>query len=192
MTPSKDRAETAHDRLTASVVIKTVNEQPLAFRVARREDAAAVHAIRVAAADELTHRHGDGRWARVTPERILRKHIASKNVHVAECGEALATYALKRRRIGFYDPAWFAHPGDDAIYLTDMAVRPDIQRRGVGRAVMAAIDEFARSLGCGAVRFDAYDAAAGAGRFYEKCGYTCVHRGSVNGVGLEYFEKVLR
>ncbi len=127
MTLSKDRAVTAQSprgRPTASVVINTANEQPLTFRLARQQDAAAVHAIRVAAADELSHRHGDGRWSRVTPQRILRKHIASKNVHVAECGEALATYALNRRRIGFYDTAWFAHPGDDAIYLTDMAVRP--------------------------------------------------------------------
>jgi hypothetical protein len=41
------------------------------------------------------------------------------------------------------------------------------------------------------VRFDAYDALAGAGAFYQKCGYELVHNGSFNGVPLEYYEKLL-
>ncbi|MEE9253373.1 MAG: GNAT family N-acetyltransferase, partial [Pseudomonadales bacterium] len=113
-------------------------------------------------------------------------------LHVVELdGGIVATFTLSPRQIGFYRKGWFANPGDAALYLTNMAVRPEVQRRGIGRWIMGQIEDLARGSGCGAVRFDAYDADAGAGEFYQKCGYACVHRGSIGGTALQFYERTL-
>jgi hypothetical protein len=56
---------------------------------------------------------------------------------------------------------------------------------------MAWIGELGRREGRRAIRLDAYEAPAGAGAFYRKCGYTLVLRGSFKEVPLEYYEKRL-
>jgi ribosomal-protein-alanine N-acetyltransferase len=73
----------------------------------------------------------------------------------------------------------------------DMAVRPDRQRRGVGRRSMELAEQIARRVGLRAIRLDAYAGPAGAGEFYQSCGYAMVHAGAFKGVALEYFEKLL-
>ena len=148
--------------------------------------------MRLAAADDLTMRHGTGHWSTVSTLATTKKHIAANIVHVARTDRVVGTFTLSQRKIAFYRKAWFAFPDAASLYLTNMAVDPAFQRTGIGRAIMVQIEHLARERSCRAIRFDAYDGPAGAGRFYEKCGYTCVHRGSVNDVALEYFEKVLR
>lgn len=56
---------------------------------------------------------------------------------------------------------------------------------------MSEIETLAISKSIHSIRFDAYNANAGAGKFYEKCGYQLVHKGSFNSVDLLYFEKIL-
>ena len=56
---------------------------------------------------------------------------------------------------------------------------------------MELAERLAQRAGLRAIRLDAYGGPAGAGRFYEKCGYRLVHTGEMRGVLLEYFEKVL-
>lgn len=149
--------------------------------------------IRVRAARVLTRDHGRGHWATVNTVRTLKKRAAEQRLWAVDEGESpIATFTLAESKIHFYRLSWFAHPEHPALYLTDMAVHPDYQRKGVGRWCMREIERIARGRAARAVRFDAYDAAAGAGPFYEKCGYTLVHRGSFRGTPLRYYEKTLR
>ncbi len=162
------------------------------FRLAQLADAKDVRALQAAAAEKLTDEFGPGFWSSVRTLQTLRKHIEKERIHLArENGQTCGSFTLNQTKIGFYRKAWFQKPDDPALYLTDMAIHPDHQRRGLGRAVMAEIERLARKAGCKAVRFDAYDGDVGAGPFYEKCGYSEVHRGPVGATKLVYFEKVL-
>jgi GNAT superfamily N-acetyltransferase len=72
-----------------------------------------------------------------------------------------------------------------------MAVTPEIQRRGIGRLCIESALEVAKKWPADAIRLDAYDADAGAGEFYRKCGFCEVGRASYRDVPLIYFEWLL-
>ena len=88
------------------------------------------------------------------------------------------------------DTAYFTRV-HQPLYLVDMAVKPDLQRTGIGRYMLQEVTSFAKSWPAQAVRLDAYDTPAGAGEFYRKCGYR--ERGHViyKGTPLIYFELML-
>ena len=72
-----------------------------------------------------------------------------------------------------------------------MAVAPDRQGGGVGRALLAEAARVAAEWPADAVRLDAFDAVAGAGPFYAKCGFTEVGRASYRAVPLIYYELLI-
>src|SRR5262245_29318998 len=93
--------------------------------VAGVDDLAAVRAIRLAAAADLTSRHGPGGWSRVHTLHTLRKHQAERAVLVVASGpNPVATFTLARAKPGFYHQAWFADPRATAVYVSNMAVLP--------------------------------------------------------------------
>jgi len=75
------------------------------------------------------------------------------------------------------------------LYLTSMAVAPDVQRQGVGRQCVDEARRIARRWPGEAIRLDAWD--AGAGDFYRKCGFGEVGRASYRNAPLIYFEMLL-
>lgn len=77
------------------------------------------------------------------------------------------------------------------VYLTDMAVDPAVQRTGIGRQLLEYAASVTRSWPADAIRLDSYDANAGAGPFYAKCGLREVGRVTYRGTPLIYFEMVL-
>jgi ribosomal protein S18 acetylase RimI-like enzyme len=72
-----------------------------------------------------------------------------------------------------------------------MAVRPGFQRRGLGRNCVDEAVRVAREWPADAIRLDAYDADAGAGAFYAKCGFTETGRATYRSTPLVYYELVL-
>ena len=72
-----------------------------------------------------------------------------------------------------------------------MAVHPELQRNGIGRLLLNEAEEIARAWPADAVRLDAFDATAGAGPFYAKCGYREVARVVYKKDPLIYFEQIL-
>jgi GNAT superfamily N-acetyltransferase len=70
-------------------------------------------------------------------------------------------------------------------------VAPDRQRRGLGRDLVREAISVARAWPSQAIRLDAYDAPAGAGAFYLKCGFREVGRVTYRKVPLIYFELLL-
>jgi GNAT superfamily N-acetyltransferase len=95
-------------------------------------DAPAIAAIRTAAADVLTARYGEGRGhARCPLTRCGPRcvgHVLVARLH----GTAVATLTLQSRKPGSIDASAFTNVSR-ALYLVDMAVDPELQRRGVGR-----------------------------------------------------------
>jgi GNAT superfamily N-acetyltransferase len=82
-------------------------------------------------------------------------------------------------------------PVKKAIYLTGMAVLPPLQRQGIGRLLIRRAVEEARAWPAEAIRLDAFDADAGAGPFYSRCGFRETARILYRKNPLIYFELVL-
>lgn len=167
----------------------------LAFDLARDEDAAAITAVRVRAAEHLTAGFGRGHWSSIATERgivqALQLPLHRSRTLVARDGpRILGTLRIATRKPWAIDAAYFSEV-PQPIYLTDMAVDPLVQRTGVGRALLAEAAHEVRRWPGQAIRLDAYDAPAGAGGFYRSCGYREVGRVVFRGVPLVYFELLL-
>ena len=65
------------------------------------------------------------------------------------------------------------------------------REKSVDRALLAEAEAEVRQWPGQAIRLDAYDAPAGAGDFYRKCGFREVGRVVYRGVPLVYFELLL-
>lgn len=162
---------------------------PLAL--ATPADAPAIAALRTAVAEHLTQEHGRGHWSSVVSERGVLQAMRTARVFVLRRRARLvATLCLATRKPWAIDAAYFTACATP-IYLTDMAVAPPMQRRGIGRRCMDEASDFARAWPGDAIRLDAYDADAGAGEFYAKCGFCEVGRVTYRQTPLVYFEMVL-
>lgn len=156
--------------------------------LATPDEASAIAAIRVRAADDLTERHGAGHWSSLATERsVLAGFRTSKPVVARDGGEVVGTLSLQTKKPWAIDPSYFA-PSKRPWYLTNMAVDPARQREGIGRALLDAARDFVVEWGGDAIRLDAYDHTAGAGEFYVRCGYAEVGRATYRIVPLIYYE----
>ena len=163
----------------------------LSFAIAGLDDSRAISALRNAAARALTVRYGRGHWSGETTERGVVFSMKYAQVWIAQRGKSIVgTFRLATKKPWAIDRAYFA-PSIRPLYLTDMAVTPTLQGRGVGRRCLVQAVEATRDWAGDAIRLDAYDAEAGAGEFYEKCGFMQVGRVSYRGTPLVYYEQVL-
>jgi GNAT superfamily N-acetyltransferase len=155
------------------------------------DDAEAVAAVRNAAADHLTRQFGVGHWSGLTTAAAVLRGINSSRVLVARDGATVVgTLRLATKRPWAIDVASYS-PSERPLYLVDMAVLPTMQRQGAGRTLLEAAATAARAWQGTAIRLDAYNHPAGAGGFYEKCGFREVGRAGYRGVPLVYYEFLL-
>jgi GNAT superfamily N-acetyltransferase len=166
--------------------------RPLRVERADASLAEAVAAVRNAAADRLTSLYGHGHWSGHCSERgVLGDMRHGAVVHVALAGDdVVGTMTLGTRKPWAIDPKYF-DASLQPLYLTNMAVAPDRQRRGVGRACLLEAARVAAAWPADAIRLDAFDAAAGAGTFYAKCGFREAGRNTYRSVPLIYYELLI-
>lgn len=139
----------------------------------------------------LVRDFGPGHWAGKSTERGLRFEMTRGRFFVARVrGRIVATLCLATRKPWSIDPAYFT-PVKRPLYLSSMAILPRRQRKGVGRACLDEALRLAREWPAQSIRLDAYDAPAGAGGFYARCGYREVGRVVYRKVPLVYYERVL-
>ena len=163
----------------------------LSFIIADEADVRLVTGIRMAVAADLTRRYGHGHWSSTPTERSVLRDIKTSRVLLARRGrQAVATLRLATKKPWAIDVAYFS-PCRRPLYLTDMAVVPAVQRRGIGRRCLEQADVVAREWPADAIRLDAYDGPAGAGSFYAKCGYREVGRVTYRKTPLVYYERLL-
>jgi Acetyltransferases len=144
----------------------------LSFAEATEVDAPAIAALRVATAAELTERYGRGHWSGEATERGVIAGMHEAKIWIAWRGGVLVgAFRLSTMKPWAIDKSWFA-PSTAPLYLTDMAVRPDQQRLGIGRRCLAKAIEVATEWPADAIRLDAYDAEAGAGRSTRSASFT--------------------
>ncbi|HEY1160609.1 MAG TPA: GNAT family N-acetyltransferase [Terracidiphilus sp.] len=166
----------------------------LAFAAATNSDAAELAALHSAAAEDLTRRFGQGFWSSPPTERgilaNMRKPKFSRIIVAHSRRRIVGTLRLATKKPWAIDTAYFT-PAARPLYLTGMAVHPDLQSEGVGRLLLKEAEAVARAWPADAIRLDAFDAAAGAGAFYAKCGYRQVASVVYKKDPLLYFELIL-
>jgi ribosomal protein S18 acetylase RimI-like enzyme len=154
-------------------------------------DSRAIAALRNASAVQLTKEFGHGPWSSEATEDGVRRRMQTATIYLHRRGASLiAMLALSTRKPLAIDPTCFT-PVSQPLYLTDMAVHPYFQRDGIGRTCLEAVDHLVRGWPGDGIRLDAYDAPAGAGEFYRRCGYEERGQATYRGTRLVYFEHLL-
>lgn len=164
---------------------------PLRLELATHDDVAELVALHIATAERLTAEFGKGSWSSSPTERGVRFHMKIARVYAARGGQGIVgTLALQTRKPWAIDRKYFT-ACKRPLYLTSMAVRPELQRRGIGRKCLEEAVRLGREWPADSICLDAWDADAGAGAFYAKCGFREVARASFKGTPLVYFEMLL-
>ena len=161
------------------------------FQPATAGDAVILAAMHTAIAEHLTGLHSPGPWSSRTTEKGVLYAMRVSQVFVAREGsEIVATLQLATKKPWAIDTSYFAACARP-LYLLGMAVAPGKQRQGIGRRCLEAAREIAKALPADAIRLDAYDAKAGAGPFYARCGFKEVGRVTYRNAPLIYYELLL-
>jgi len=163
----------------------------LAFSTATPADARELAALHTVVADNLTHHYGHGFWSSASTERGVLSGMRHARVLIARNGKTIVgTLRLQTKKPWAIDVSYFTQV-EKALYLTGMAVLPQMQRKQIGRKLLEEALKHAREWPAKAIRLDAFDADAGAGGFYAKCGFREVARVVYRRDPLIYFEFML-
>jgi GNAT superfamily N-acetyltransferase len=163
----------------------------LTFEPATASDATALAALYTAVAEDLTRRYGCGPWSSKRTEKGVQFAMRTSRVFlVREDAEIVGTFRLATKKPWAIDTTCFT-AGQKPLYLQDMAVVPARQRKGIGRRCLERACDTAQAWPADAIRLDAFDAAAGAGAFYARCGFAEVGRVTYRKTPLIYYEVLL-
>src|SRR6185295_8316797 len=92
-------------------------------------------------------------------------------VRIGRVGKKIYTVLrLAPKKPWAIDVSYFT-PVKRPLYLTGMAVSVAHQGKGLGRVALEDAVKIASAWPADAIRLDAWDAVAGAGGFYAKCGF---------------------
>ena len=154
-------------------------------------DVETIAALRLAIAARLTEDFGTGPWSSAGTEKGVLHSMRHSNVFVCWRREKIiGVVELGIKKPWAIDKSYFT-VCNRPLYLTGMAVAPEHQRNGIGRAMLEAATKMAVEWPSDAIRLDAYDAAAGAGKFYASCGFCEMGRVTYRGAPLIYYERLL-
>ncbi len=158
--------------------------------LARPADVPEIVALRSAAAARLTREFGPGHWSRPSTAANEREGMRRGHTYVLREGTRIVAALRLVPRKPPEHRQWFTDCRRP-LYLPGMAVAADCQRRGIGRRCLEDVVRLAREWPADAIRLDAYDAPAGAGPFYERCGFREAGRRLFFGAPIIYYEMML-
>ena len=156
------------------------------------DDAPALATLHSSVAEHLTSLHGNGPWSAKTTEKGVLYAMRHSKIFVARHGDEITgTLRLTTKKPWAIDTKYFG-PTPKPLYLLAMAIAPAHQRKGFGKMLLEESERIAEAWPADAIRLDAYDAAAGAGGFYARCGFTECGRAAYRGTALIYYELLLK
>jgi GNAT superfamily N-acetyltransferase len=156
---------------------------------ASKHDVPELTALRIAVAQGLTRIHGEGPWSACPSRATVLRQLRASSVLVARQGEEIVgTVRLIPANPALFDASAFT-PADTALYVIGLAVAERCRGFGVGRELMQVCYSIARAWPAQALWLDTYEHAAGAGRFYEKCGFRKVGVSKLLDGQLGFYEK---
>lgn len=158
------------------------------FSDAEAGDAEALSRLHAETAADLVARFGQGHWSRPVVVRRVEAPSPFVRLRVGRLGgEIVTVLRVATKKPWAIDVSYFS-PVPRPLYLTGMATAVRYQGKGLGRAALDDAREIALSWPAQAIRLDAYDAPAGAGAFYARCGYAERGRVVYRGTPLVYYE----
>jgi GNAT superfamily N-acetyltransferase len=162
------------------------------FRDATLADVPAIASLQNSAAGALTALHGPGPWSSLVSERSTELALRHARLRVGVQEKRILTVLrLATKKPWAIDASQFT-PVQRPLYLTGMAVSVAHQGQGLGRLALDDAVAIAREWPADAIRLDAFDADAGAGGFYARCGLTECGRVVYKGDPLVYYERLMR
>jgi GNAT superfamily N-acetyltransferase len=129
---------------------------PVSVRQARHDDAADLTRLTLQLGYSRSLEEIRASLARVLARADERVLVAELDGVVAGCVHAVIADYLDVERY---------------VHIAGLVVDAGARRGGVGRALMAWVEEWARQEGCGAVRLSSSSTRTAAHRFYERIGY---------------------
>jgi GNAT superfamily N-acetyltransferase len=161
------------------------------LKQATAREVAAIAKSRMATNEKLTRDFGPGPWTSTVTEKGVLFNMRNGRVYVAREGRTIiGSLLLTTKKPWAIDRSYFSK-SERPLYLLAMAVAPDRQRRGIGRAMLEDVKRIVKAWPGDAIRLDAYDLPGGAGEFYAKCGYREMGRVIYRGAPLIYYEFLL-
>ena len=162
----------------------------LSFRLATEADSQALLKLRLAIDTDQAEHFGDDRYATTISEKSVARSLKSSRILVAtRRGRIVGLVSMGTKKPWAVDLKYFT-AACKAVYLYNVDVDPELQRSGIGRQLVDRVKAMAKEWPVDAIRLDAYDGAAGAGPFYEKCGFKKLGHRLYRGVPLVYYECV--
>ncbi len=153
------------------------------------DDAGAIAVLRTRVADGMTSEFGAGHWSASTSKLLVLRQMRASTMLVARCGHGIVgTVRLATVSPAFDANAFGFTPASYALYVLGLAVASEWRRQAVGRMLMEAARTTARERGAEALWLDVYDHAAGAGPFYERCGFRRVGSAPGGEIPLTFYE----
>jgi GNAT superfamily N-acetyltransferase len=117
--------------------------------------------------------------------------MQTSRVFVAQINaEIVGTVRLTTKKPWAIDTSYFSKC-TRPLYLLAMAVAPAKQRQGIGRLVLQETIQIAKAWPADGIRLDAFDANAGAGEFYARCGWSHRGRATYRRSPLIYYEYLI-
>jgi GNAT superfamily N-acetyltransferase len=153
----------------------------------------AVHEILRKCGQDMKVRLGLGHWDPPYPLDLMRRDAEKGGVYTVRHGDrAVGTFTIGTEPFSYYDMTIWEAPGARAMYVSRLAVLPELQGNGIGRWCMGTVEQLARDDGCAAVRLDVYGKHKKLLEFYTRLGY--LRRGVVDfrEAELVCFERVIR
>jgi GNAT superfamily N-acetyltransferase len=163
----------------------------LSFGDATQRDADVLTRLHAETAAALTERFGEGPWSRPGEVKRVEPPSAFHRLRVGRHrGQVVTALRLQTKKPWAIDVAYFT-PVPKAIYLTGMVTALRYHGKGLGRSALDDAQRITREWPADAIRLDAWDADAGAGPFYRKCGFTEKGHVVYKGSPLVYYELLL-
>jgi GNAT superfamily N-acetyltransferase len=161
------------------------------FQPATNRDVPDLVLLRIKVNRHLAWKYGEGFWVARPTEKGARAQMQRGTVYIARFrNQLIASLTFSTRKPWAIDRKYF-RPSKNPLYLTAMAVDPRYQGKGIGRLCLEEARRIATEWPADAIRLDAFDAHAGAGDFYRKCGYREGGRAVYRQTRLIYFELLL-
>jgi GNAT superfamily N-acetyltransferase len=135
------------------------------------DEIAPLHEIVAACGRDMHERLGFAHWVAPWPVEKMREDARERSVFAIEDDRAIVgTFTVGPSLLADYAETMWRAPGP-ALYLNRLAVRPELQGRGIGRFGMVCVEEEARRGGFRAIRFDAIAEHTALLAFYRALGY---------------------
>jgi len=165
----------------------------LTIRQASSEDVEPLYDVLVKYGLDMRDRLGLTHWVPAYPRGLFEEHIEKGMVYSVEVrgGEPVATFTAGCDAPHYLDLSLWLNDAEPSLYLTQLAVSPKLQRRGIGRACIAAVERLALEHCYRSIRLDAAEAHAELLDWYLDLGYRESCRYEAFGTRMVGFEKLV-